>query len=138
MFMKWLIVISMKARFSYDRMKKREHKYDSIDLCNAALAVSYPLWALQAPIYFFFDFPYENLIFSLGFGIPLFINIIQVFILKRKGVYEEIMNEVDSLPEENLKRYCKKNMIIIVCSAVTFLVALFGLNLWGSIRDGLI
>jgi len=132
--MKWLIVISMKARFSYDRIKKREHKYDSIDLFNGATTISYPLWGLQGFIFFFFDFPYENMIYILILITTFLVNLIQVFMLKREGVYEEIMNEVDSLPEENLKKYCKKNMIIVWCSAAIFLVAIFGIGFWKSIR----
>ena len=123
--MKWLIIKGLRARFLSDRIQKKEHKYDSIDLLSGATAASYPLWALEGPIFFFFDFPYEYLIIRLVFITSFLINIVPLFLMRRNGEIEKIMNEVDALPETEVKTCFKENIVIVDFMASTFAIVIF-------------
>ena len=136
--MKWIIMCCFRAKFATARVAGKKYEYDYADFCNASLISISPILGMTGPIIFFFDFPYEKLI-TIGLFIILYIgNIIQAYILKREGVYEDIINEIESLSEEELKKYRKRNSIVVICAGSLFIIVLFGLNLWGSIRDGLI
>ena len=71
---------------------------------------------------------------KLCFAIPFLGNIIQAYILKREGVYEEIIKEVELLSEDELKKYRKRNSIVVICAGAIFLIVLFGLGFWKGIR----
>jgi len=136
--MKWIIMCCFRAKFATARVAKKKYEYDFVDFARVSLIAVCPILGVTGPIIFFFDFPYENLITKLIPITFLLGNIIQAYILKRKGVYEEIIKEVESLSEEELKKYRKRNSIVVICAGSLFIIVLFGLNLWGSIRDGLI
>ena len=124
--MKWLIMCCFRAKFATARVANKKYEYDFWDFVNAAIIVFSPVVGVVGPIIYLYDFPYELLIVKIIFISTIVSSIILSYILKRQGVFEKIMIEVDSLSEVELKKYRKKNSIVVICAGSIFIITILG------------
>lgn len=115
-----------RAKFATARVANKKYEYDFWDFVNAAIIVFSPVVGVVGPIIYLYDFPYELLIVKIIFISTIVSSIILSYILKRQGVFEKIMIEVDSLSEVELKKYRKKNSIVVICAGSIFIITILG------------